>query len=234
MLFNVLHKESWLWNDVALAYKGLLHFPIGKKHLLRNFNSTRSVREHWEEDTPKKWMWTPRVRGWKLMGGSVAGPMLSLMKNLSYLLFYQKKKLEIDFEFEENVYHHYTSMSLSPGVHFLSLLVLYPPITLENHPFHVLSPIMIMIVLTSPSHSRSGACGSTWPIGALLSFSCIDIIQPMTLWGALGEAGWQGTEGELEREGRSQGTKCWIQACLKTETTSVPCSYTDPDILPLD
>ena len=26
----------------------------------------------------------------------------------------------------------------------------YPPITLENHTFHVLSPIIIMIVLTSP------------------------------------------------------------------------------------
>jgi hypothetical protein len=50
---------------------------------------------------------------------------------------------------------------------------------------------------------------------------------------AVGDADWQMTEGELEQEGKSQGTKFWIQPCLKTETTSVSCTYTDLEVLPL-
>ena len=58
---------------------------LKKGTFLETLIQQRSVREHWEDDSPKKWMWTPRVRGLKLKGGSVAGPMLALMKNLSYL-----------------------------------------------------------------------------------------------------------------------------------------------------
>ena len=86
----------------------------------------------------------------------------------------------------------------------------YPLVTLGNHSFPFLSPIMIIIELTSPLIPGVGR----WLIRALLSSSHGDNIQPVTILGAVGEAGWQGTEGELKQEGRSQRTKCWIQPCL--------------------
>ena len=70
-----------LWNIKVCSIS-----PLEKKSTyLETLIQQKSVREHWEEDTPKKWMWTPRVSGQKLMGGSVAGPVLTSMKNLSYL-----------------------------------------------------------------------------------------------------------------------------------------------------
>ena len=69
-----------LWNIKVCSIS-----PLEKSISLETLIQQRSVREHGEEDTPKKWIWTPRVRGWKLMGGSVAGTMLALMTSLSYL-----------------------------------------------------------------------------------------------------------------------------------------------------
>ena len=82
------------------------------------------------------------------------------------------------------------------------------------------------------SDSRDGLVAQACPIGALLSSSRGDIIQPVTVL-AVGDADWQMTEGELEQEGKSHETKCWIQPCLKTESTSVPRNYTDLEVLPL-
>ena len=165
------------------------------------------------------------------MGGSVAGPMLALMNNLSYLTFF--KKVEIDFEFDEkSILPSKTSMDFITQHPFSFSWFWYPPVTLGNHPFPFLSPIMIMIELTSPLILGVGR----WLNQASRSTAFLQLCwyHPTSdTLGAVGEAGWQGTEGELEQEGRSQGTKCWIQLCLKTETTSVPCSYTDPEILPL-
>ena len=134
------------------------------------------MREHWEEDIPKKWIWTPSIREWKLMGGSVAGPMLALMKNLSYLTF---KKIEIDFEFEErSMPMSSTSMGFVTWSPFSLSWFWHPPVILEIHPFLFLTLIMIIIELTSPPITGVGM----WFIGALLSSSRGDIIQPVTLW----------------------------------------------------
>ena len=98
---------------------------------------------------------------------------------------------------------------LSLGIHVPSLgsgVLLSPGKSLL--PF--LSPIMIIIELTSPLIPGVGR----WLSRALLSSSHGDNTQPVTTLGAVGEAGWQGTEGELKQEGRSQRTKCWIQPCL--------------------
>ena len=69
-----------LWNRVVCSIS-----TLKKSTYLETLIQQRSVRGHCEEDTPKRWMWTPSVRGWKLMGGSEAGLMLTLKKNRSYL-----------------------------------------------------------------------------------------------------------------------------------------------------
>ena len=79
------------WNDVGLERSGLLHFLIGKMHLLRNFNSAKVCEGSLGRGHPQEVDVDPQSQGRKLMGGSVAGPMLALMKNLSYLSLAEKK-----------------------------------------------------------------------------------------------------------------------------------------------
>ena len=89
---TIFIKNHDFWNDVALEHKGLLHFPIGKKCFLRNINSAKVCEGAWGREYPQEVDVDPQSRRWKLMGGSVAGPMLTLMTNLSYLTWKKKKR----------------------------------------------------------------------------------------------------------------------------------------------
>lgn len=134
-----------LWNRVVCSIS-----PLKKSTYLETLIQQRSVRGHCEEDIPKKWMWNPSIRGWKLMGGSEAGLMLTLKKNLSYLGL---KKIYIRNWFLI-WWKVYTTIKDIYGFFHLASISFswfwYPPVTLGNHPFLFLSPIMIMIELTSP------------------------------------------------------------------------------------
>ena len=99
--------------------------------------------------------------------------------NEESFLSHFKKKIEIDFEFEEkSMPMSSTSMGFVTWSPFSLSWFWHPPVILEIHPFLFLTLIMIIIELTSPPITGVGM----WFIGALLSSSRGDIIQPVTLW----------------------------------------------------
>ena len=85
--------------------------------------------------------------------GRVSSRAHALINEESFLpLFTRKKKLEIDFEFDEKcIPPSRTSMGFVTWLPFSFSWFWYLPVTLGNYPFHFHSSNMIMIELISPS-----------------------------------------------------------------------------------
>ena len=68
--------------------------------------------------------------------------------------------------------------------------------------------------------SRGGHVAQAWPLKDCFPPAMV-ISSNQWHFVSLGEAGWQRTEVELEQEGKSQGTKCWVQPCLRRQKLSL-------------
>ena len=149
---TIFIKNHDFWNDIALEHKGLLHFPIGKKHFLRNFNSAKVCEGAWGRGYPQEVDMDPQSQGMEA-DGRVSSRDHACINDESFLSHLKKKKntLEIDFEFDEKcIPPSRTSVGFVTWCPFSFFWFWYPPVTLGNHLFHFLSPNMIMIELISP------------------------------------------------------------------------------------
>ena len=166
------------------------------------------------------------ILAWKIPGTEETGSLLSmglqrvecdsrtehacsirLRNNLSQSCSF--KTLELDFEFDEKcIPLSRTCMSFITQ-HLFSFSWYWYAVTWENCPFPFLSATVTVIELTSPLIPGVGM----WPRPAYLKHcfpAAVVISSNQWHFGSLGETGCQRTEGELEQEGKSQGTKCWI------------------------
>lgn len=172
------------WNDVGLERSGLLHFLIGKMHLLRNLIQRRSVRDHWEEDTSRSGCGPLESENgrWRRVS-SRADARINKESFLFHLKNLKKKNtLEIDLFEEKSIPRSRTSMGFVTWHPFSFSWFWYPPVTLGNHPFPCLSLMMSMIVLTYPlipgvrNVVEPGQMEHCFPPALLISS------KPMTLW----------------------------------------------------
>ena len=141
-------KNHDFWNDFALENNGLLHFPVEKRHLLRNFNSAKVCEGALGRWQPQEVDVDPQSQGMEAEG-RVSSRAHACINEESFLSCLKKKNRNW-FWIWSKVYC--TIKDIYGFCHQASiflLLVLVSSCHPGKSPLSFLSPIMIMIELNS-------------------------------------------------------------------------------------
>ena len=161
--------------------------PLEKKHFLRNFNSAKVCEGAWGRGYPQEVDVDPQSQGMEA-DGRVSSRDHACINDKSFLSRLKKHThththIRNWFWIWRKVYT--TIEDICGFCHLVPIFLLLVLVS-SCHPGK--SPVSFSLTqydydrVDFTSNSRSGHVAQAWPIGALLSSSCVDIIQPMTLW----------------------------------------------------